>query len=471
MFNEILDFLIKLLPQVKPPEKTLNIKQKLMFTGIVVVLYFFLYNVYAIGVVKITTEQNELLSILFASRMGSIITVGIAPIILASIFFQLLTGSGIIEIDINDVSQRARYQGAQKLLAFAIALLQSLLYATSGYVSVLKGFEFFVAFQFFVGAVILMLLDEAVAKHGIGSGISLFIACGVAFSLVGGFFRFILPNVVNYILQSNFTQAAYTLLPLFFSILVIAVSIYAYKIKVEVPISFQLARGYGGRFPIPLLYVSNLPVILASSLIFLLSSWFMVFANSTGIIGSITKFFAYYTNQGGRLTLSGGLLYLISPNFPVPYFIGYDSYLNFFLKGTSSWYFGNSYIEIPEWVHVLVYLVSTALLCAMFGLLWIETTGQNPEEVAKQMHEIGWQIPGYRRDPRVIQKILENYIPVITILGSIFVGLLAGIATLTGALGTGMGLLLLVGIINDFSQRLEAEGFFELYPSITKFIK
>jgi len=471
MLSKILDSLISLIPQVKPPEKPLNIKQRLLFTGIVVVLYFFLYNVYAIGVVKVTTEQNELLSILFASKAGSIITVGIAPVILASIFFQLLAGSGIIEIDINDPYQRARYQGAQKLLAFGIALLQSFLYATSGYVTVIRGFEIFVAFQFFVGAIILMLLDEAVAKHGIGSGISLFIACGVAFSLVGGFFRYILPSTINYLLQSNFTQATYALLPLFFSILVIVISVYAYKIKVEVPISFQLARGYGGRFPIPLLYVSNLPVILASSLIFLLSSWFMIFANSTGIVGSISKFFAYYTNQGGRLVLSGGLIYLISPNFPVPYFIGYDSYLNFFLKGTSKWYFGDNYIEVPELVHVVVYLVSMALLCAMFGLLWIETTGQNPEEVAKQMHEIGWQIPGYRRDPRVIQKILENYIPVITVLGSIFVGLLAGIATLTGALGTGMGLLLLVGIINDFSQRLKAEGFFELYPSITKLIK
>jgi preprotein translocase subunit SecY len=471
MLSKILDSLISLIPQVKPPEKPLNIKQRLLFTGIIVLLYFFLYNVYAIGVVKVTTEQNELLSILFASKAGSIITVGIAPVILASIFFQLLAGSGIIEIDINDPYQRARYQGAQKFLAFGIALLQSFLYATSGYVTVIRGFEIFVAFQFFVGAIILMLLDEAVAKHGIGSGISLFIACGVAFSLVGGFFRYVLPSTINYLLQSNFTQATYTLLPLFFSILVIVISVYAYKIKVEVPISFQLARGYGGRFPIPLLYVSNLPVILASSLIFLLSSWFMIFANSTGIVGSISKFFAYYTNQGGRLVLSGGLIYLISPNFPVPYFIGYDSYLNFFLKGTSKWYFGDNYIEVPEWVHVVVYLVSMALLCAMFGLLWIETTGQNPEEVAKQMHEIGWQIPGYRRDPRVIQKILENYIPVITVLGSIFVGLLAGIATLTGALGTGMGLLLLVGIINDFSQRLKAEGFFEVYPSITKIIK
>ncbi|MGC9149997.1 MAG: hypothetical protein ACP5FX_02740 [Candidatus Micrarchaeia archaeon] len=469
MFSELLDSLIRLVPQIKPPEKPINVKQKILFTGEVLLLYFFLYNTYAIGVVKVTTTENEILSILFASRMGSIITIGISPIILASIFFQLLSGAGIIEFDMNDVTQRARYQGAQKLFAIILALLQSLLYATSHYVSVIPNYEMFVAFQFFIGAMLLLYLDEAVAKYGIGSGISLFIAAGVAFSLVGGIFKFVLPNVISYITQANYVQVAYSLLPLFFSILVIAASIYAYGIKVEVPISFQLARGYGGRFPIPLLYVSNLPVILASSLIFLLSSWFVLFANSQGIIGSITKFFAYYTNQGGRPVLSGGLLYLISPNFPIPYFIGYNNYVDFFIKGKSLLYIGNLVIEIPEWVHVITYIILTMILCALFGLLWIETTGQNPEEVAKQMHEIGWQIPGYRRDPRVIQKLLENYIPVITILGSMFVGFLAAIATLTGALGTGMGLLLLVGIMYDFMQRLKAEGIFELYPSISKF--
>lgn len=470
-WKDAIDQIMHFVPQIEPPSRPINIKEKLMYTSLVLVLYFLLYNTYAFGVLKVTTEQNELLTILFASKIGTIITVGIGPIILSSILLQLLAGADLIKFDINNPIERNQYQELQKLVGIAIAILESVIYATSGYVSVIKGFEFVVMLQFFIGAMLVMYLDEIVGKYGIGSGISLFIASGVAFSIVGGIIRYIFPSTLMYLTEGYYPGVIYSLLPLIFAIAVFVVVIYVYKIKVEIPMSFQQVRGYGGRLPIPLLYVSNIPVLLTSSLIMLLTSWFVIFSNAQGVAGAVAKVFAVYTNQGGRSTLVGGLLYLISPVFPSPYIIGYENYINFLASGFSQFYIGSTVVNVPELLHVVFYIVFNTLLCVVFGLLWIETTGQNPEEVAKQVYNIGWQIPGYRKDPRVIQKILEGYIPTITILGSMVVGLLASFATLTGALGTGIGILLFVGIVSDFITRLENEGFFEAYPSVAKLLK
>ena len=80
------------------------------------------------------------------------------------------------------------------------------------------------------------------------------------------------------------------------------------------------------------------------------------------------------------------------------------------------------------------------------------------------------QVPGFRRDPRVVEKVLEKYIPTITVLGSIFVGLLASFADLTGALGTGTGILLTVGILHKMYEELSAQHMFDLYPDLRKFM-
>jgi len=95
-------------------------------------------------------------------------------------------------------------------------------------------------------------------------------------------------------------------------------------------------------------------------------------------------------------------------------------------------------------------------------------TGQSAKNLSEQLESIGWQIPGFRRDPRIVEGILNRYIPTITVLGSIFVGLLAAVATLTGAVGTGMGILLTVGIIYMLYQQLEQENLYETYPILNK---
>ena len=66
--------------------------------------------------------------------------------------------------------------------------------------------------------------------------------------------------------------------------------------------------------------------------------------------------------------------------------------------------------------------------------------------------------------------MLNKYIPSITVLGSIFVALLASIATLSGAIGSGMGVLLTVGIMYMLYQQIERDHMLEGMPAVDNFL-
>jgi len=112
-------------------------------------------------------------------------------------------------------------------------------------------------------------------------------------------------------------------------------------------------------------------------------------------------------------------------------------------------------------LHALGYTIVFVLICVIFGKFWIEVGGQGTENVASQLQRSGMSIPGFRRDERVLVSVLNRYIPTIVILGSIFVALLAVLADLTGAIGTGTGILLTVGIVYRFYEQLAKDQLFE----------
>jgi preprotein translocase subunit SecY len=154
----------------------------------------------------------------------------------------------------------------------------------------------------------------------------------------------------------------------------------------------------------------------------------------------------------------------MTPSFQNPILVGYQSYITILLTSTTQ------YSHIPEYIHVIAYVLTMVVLCVIFGSFWIETTGMGAKDIAEQLKGSGLQVPGFRRDPRVIEKVLDKYIPMITILGSIFVGLLASFADLTGALGTGTGILLTVGILNNMYEVMKREQMLELYPALRNLV-
>jgi preprotein translocase subunit SecY len=78
------------------------------------------------------------------------------------------------------------------------------------------------------------------------------------------------------------------------------------------------------------------------------------------------------------------------------------------------------------------------------------------------------QIPGYRRSGKAVESILKRYIPTVTVLGGIIVALIAGITDFFGVFGSGMGILLSVGIIYQYYEILMQERASEMYPAFRR---
>ncbi|MCD6593164.1 preprotein translocase subunit SecY, partial [Candidatus Bathyarchaeota archaeon] len=302
----------------------------------------------------------------------------------------------------------------------------------------------------------------------IGSGISLFILAGVARQIMLCCFSVIVVgeagSVRPYGIISALIQAAISggnishlilseygypsIIGLLTTIGVFLFVIYAQGIRVELPISHASYRGFRGRYPISLLYVSNLPVIFTSALFGNIYMWSQLlwsnYKNSSWApyIGLLGKF----AEEEGRIIPVGGLAYyVISPT-----------------RGFMD--------VITNPIRYSIYAVAFIAFCIVFSAMWLEVGGLDPRTIAKQLVDSGMQIPGFRRSEKPIETILKRYIPVVTILGGLIVGLLAVVADFFGAFGTGTGILLSVGIVYQYYQQLMRERIEEMYPSIRRFI-
>ncbi|MCX6771295.1 MAG: preprotein translocase subunit SecY [Candidatus Micrarchaeota archaeon] len=493
-----LDFLkpiLHLLPEVSPPRTPPPLREKLMWTGIALAIFFIMYNVTAAGVAP-HAANADFLQVVTASKIGSLITVGIGPIVLASIFLQLFAGAKILQVDMSDPEQKRTFQGAQKLLAILLCFFEAAVYILFAHVALVPLFgglgetittvngvqtmnapftAALVILQVALGSLILLYLDEVVSKHGIGSGISLFIAAGVSFSVVGGSIALFgqAADALSSGSAEALPNAILAMLPLFFTGLVFAIVAFAEGVKVEIPLAFDRARGLGSRFPIKFLYVSNIPVILAAALLLNMQFFAISLQNQhLCITGTYQKDSPNFDKCNGGFDLvpaiafvdSGnqlrdGLFYLISPIYR-PLQGNYGVYFGHLINGTTPIY------GLPEWAHVITYIIFMVVLCVIFGQFWVETTNMGAKDVAEQLDKSGLQIPGHRRDPRIVESVLARYIPYIVVLGSAFVGLLAALADLTGALGTGTGILLTVGILYRMYQDLENQKMFDNYSGL-----
>ncbi len=117
-------------------------------------------------------------------------------------------------------------------------------------------------------------------------------------------------------------------------------------------------------------------------------------------------------------------------------------------------------------LRALIYTMLLMLACLFFAITWVQVGGMDAKSVSKQLLDSGMQIEGFRRSYSTIQHILSRYIPTVTILSGLIVGAIAASADFLGAFGSGMGILLMVGILEQYNQILARERLSEMYPAI-----
>ncbi len=184
----IKDFLTNLPEVESPAQKKLGFKEKLKWTAIILVAFFILGLVPLYGLSENALTQFQFLSILLGAKFGSLISLGIGPLVTASIVLQLLKGSGMLSLDLTTADGKQLYHGLQKVLGLFFVIFEAAIYVYMGGLApsallapgAYKLMQLTLVGQLIAGGVMIMLMDEVVTKWGFGSGISLFIAAGVA---------------------------------------------------------------------------------------------------------------------------------------------------------------------------------------------------------------------------------------------------------------------------------------------------
>ncbi len=463
------------LPEVAPPtQKRLGFKEKLKWTLTILTLFFVLGLVPLFGLGVNALQRFELLSIILGASFGSIISLGIGPIVTASIVLQLLNGSGIIHFDLTSHEGKRTFQGTQKILAVFFILFEAAIYVFMGGLapnqaligtSTYFQLQLLLIFQLFLGGILIMLMDEVVSKWGFGSGISLFIAAGVGQSIIiralsplteGDAYVGAIPTIVHAIFTQNPTGAVIAASGVIATVVVFMMAVYGQAMKVEIPLSFGRVRGHGMRWPLHFIYTSNIPVILVSALFANLQLWGSLLQSwavktESAVLIKISELFGSFGPNGQA---TSGLLAWLSP-------------VNIVEATITQGFFDGFLRLLPQ---TIVYLVVLTLGCVVFSYFWVQTSGMDAKSQAQTIMNSGLQMPGFRRDPRVLERLLEKKIQPLTIMGAIAVGILAGIADVSGALTNGTGLLLSVMIIYRLYEDIAKQHMMDMNPMLRKFM-
>jgi preprotein translocase subunit SecY len=471
------------MPSVRRPEGHVPFKRKLGWTAGILVLYFFLTNVFLFGMQGEGSEVFGQFRSILAGGQGTILQLGIGPIVTASIVLQLLGGADLLGLDTQqNPRDQVLYQGLQKVLVVVMTILTGLPMVFAGeflppsptlaqtFPMGTTGVQFLIFFQVFVGGILILFMDEVVSKWGVGSGIGLFIIAGVSQRLIGGVLTIpalsaggetgglihtwwematggiaVSPLLTPAGLQ-DLLLAPGNMINILTTLIIFVVVVYAESVRVEIPLSNARVKGARGRYPVKLIYASVLPMILVRALQANIQFLGRIL---NAQLGSLPAWLGTYSD--GNPT--GGLMYLMAP-----------------IRDRQDWMFfagmgrGNEAWEII--LRVGVDLTFMVIGGAIFAIFWVETTDMGPDATARQIHNSGMQIPGFRQNVRSIERVLEQYIPQVTVIGGALVGLLAVMANMMGTIGgvSGTGLLLTVSITYKIYEEIAEEQLMEMHP-------
>ena len=503
--------IIDRMPAVKKPDTAVHFRYKMAWTIGILVLYFVMTNIFLYGLE--TSQTVDLFAsyrAILAGAQGSLMHLGIGPIVTGSIIMQLFVGAKIINLNLRDEKDKAIYQGTQKLVVLIMIGVESapqvygFLNPSNDLIKLLGdgNARFLIFAQLYVGSYLVFLMDELISKWGIGSGISLFIAAGVSNSIFTGTFNWqmdqgvpagLMPKSIFFLQTGNagalsggtFEELLFgvryppnTIIALMGTMAVFFVVCYTESMRIELPLAHAKARGARGRYPIKLLYASNIPVILMSAVLANISMFSLLFWQHPTL--SQTWGLGHQWWFGGYPTLAEADKWGIQQTTPISGLAYYTSVPN----GAREWILPLMYPQIaprgfgggvrPYWqiaIHVGVYMLVMVWGSKKFAQFWIETTNMGSEAVAKQIQSSKMLIPGFRRDPRIIAKVLNRYIPAVTAFSGVLVGFLAAGADLIGTIGnaSGTGVLLTVGIMVQFYEAMGREQMMEMHPMLRGF--
>ncbi len=463
-FGDVIKGAASVLPEIPKPTKKPSLTEKFIWTSVALVVFLVMSQIPLFGVVTAGGPAGtSILRTIFASTQGTLMQLGIGPIVTAGLISQLLVGSEIVRLDFGNTEDRSIFSAFTKVFTVAFIIGESVLYTLSGY---LRGpnnaplsteTAIIVMVQLIMASMVVFMLDQMIQRGwGLGSGISLFIMAGVAQNLMLDLFSPIpspsyfgfLPYTVNATVTNTLPTVLYrgqlpSLVGLVATVGIILFIIYLEGVRIEVPITSQKYKGFTGVYPIKLLYVSNIPVILVGALLANFQFFSLMIASRFASANNwLVNMFATYGTQNGQQVLTGGVLYYLT----TPLDLGQAA---------------------ADPLRTLTSIGFMVLFSVLFARLWVELGGMSPEKAAKSLLDAQVHVPGFRSTTASLGMVLGRYIPAVTIIGGVLVGLIAGVSSALGVFGgSGIGLLLMVDIILQYYQTLVKEQVEDLMPRL-----
>lgn len=448
-----------------PPYHQVPFKEKVLWTTISLFVFLVCCQIPLYGITS-TSAQDPFYWVraILASNRGTLMELGISPIVTSGLVCQLLAGSRIIHVNQAVREDRVLFSGAQKLLGMLITIGEAVAYVVSGMYGPIDamgaGNAILIIMQLFMAGVTVLLLDEMLSRgYGMGSGISLFIATNIcegivwkAFSpttvstvggksefegaiiqlfyslitspndasskikaLRKGFYRENLPNVTNLVATA----------------VVFLTVVYVQGFHVQIKCTLKKVRQDVTK-QIKLFYTSNIPIILLTALISNLYfiSQLLHRSYSSNILVRILGTWPPEGHPAAGRPI-GGLAYYLSPPQSLED-IRNDAF------------------------HAVFYVAFVLSACALFSKTWIEFSNQSVEDVAQQWEDEDLELPGGGRD--FMRKTLRRYIPTAAAFGGMCIGALSIGADFLGAIGSGTGILLAVTIIYGYIETFAKEN-------------
>ena len=397
---------------------------------------------------------------LLASNRGTLMELGISPIITAGLVMQLLAGSKIIDVDQGLEEDRALFSGAQKLFGILMTVGEAVAYVISGMYGDVRelgaGNSILIILQLFVAGMIVITLDELLQKgYGLGSGISLFIATNICETIVWKSFS---PTTINTGRGTEFEGPS------------------SRSSTSSLAADTVSRRAQGGLLPpepaqhhqpdvdrghLPRRHLlpglprrpsvkyrhsvacrartrsssSTRRTCRSSCRRRLVSNLYFLAAPVQGYLNNfLVCLFGKWKDEetgGPRAAPRGGLVYYISPPSSI-----------------------SEVLDDP--LHAVIYLAFILVACALFSKTWIEVSGSSAKDVAKQLRDQQMVMKGHRDSS--LAKELNRYIPTAAAFGGMCIGALTVVADFMGAIGSGTGILLAVTTIYQYFEMFVKES-------------
>ncbi|VDO13058.1 unnamed protein product [Rodentolepis nana] len=453
-FLDIVKPFCAILPEIARPERKIQFRERALWTGITLMIFLFCCQIPLFGIMSSeSADPLYWLRVISASNKGTLMELGISPIITSGLIMQVLAGIQFLQVG-DAPKDRALFNGAQKLFGMIITIGQASVYVMTGIYGppseLGPGICLLIILQLTFAGLLVLMLDELLQKgYGLGSGISLFIATNICETIIWKAFSPITINTgrgtefegavialfqllatrsdkVRALREAFYRQNLPNLMNLMATVLVFAVVIYFQSFRVEIAVKSIRYRGQITSYPIKLFYTSNAPIMLQSALVSnlyvisqMLSSKFRgnFLVNLLGI---------WSDGEGGsRSAPIGGICYYMTAPESLSHMLS-------------------------DPIHGIIYIAFMLGSCAFFSKIWIDVSNSSAKDVAKQLKEQQTVIPGHREESMVRE--LNRHIPTAAALGGLWIGALSVCADFLGAIGSGTGILMAVTTIYQYYE-------------------